>query len=256
MSQENETIAQIKPELGKGSFILKSTSQEPNNNSYIISVLDKFSLTHLDVNTNSLFYHYGDILRVNINMNDEDNDYDVDDVEAALVNPSGHFVLMDVKEIKPNQFEATHLLSSELSDNGEHWYVKVDVESQGYEGTVKRNGQAAFSYSIPSATLFEIKRQSAKPLTFSAKMKVATASRYSLQGVLFKKNSKTFNAIETAQTGIWLEPGVHSVEFTFDNSQQLAEDQLYLGYLRLIDYGQLKMVYHYDKPIQLSQLVE
>ncbi len=65
-----------------------------------------------------------------------------------------------------------------------------------------------------------------------------------------------FNALETAQTGTWLEPGIHSVEFTFDNSQQLADDSLYLGYLRLVDYGQLKMIYHYDKPIKLSQLME
>ena len=60
----------------------------------------------------------------------------------------------------------------------------------------------------------------------------------------------------TAQTSILLEPGTHKIELIFDNSQQLAEDSLSLGYLRLIDYGQLKMVYHYDLPIKLSILVE
>ncbi|RUR07333.1 DUF4785 domain-containing protein [Legionella sp. km772] len=255
-SPNNETIVQIKPELGKGSFILKSLGQDHNNSSYMINVLDKFSLTHLDVETKSLFYHYGDILRVHINLNDEDNDYDAEDIEAFLVDPAGKTIPMMVKEINPNQFEASHLLTSEQSDNGENWYVKVEVEAECGEGTIKRSGQTAFSYSIPSATLIELKKQASSPLTFSAKVNVATASRYSLQGVLFKKTAQSLNALETAQTGIWLEPGIHSIEFTFDNSAQLAEDQLYLGNLRLIDYGQLKMVYQYDKPIQLSQLVE
>ncbi|MBA3935685.1 DUF4785 family protein, partial [Shigella sonnei] len=30
----------------------------------------------------------------------------------------------------------------------------------------------------------------------------------------------------------------------------------YLGYLRLIDYGQLKTVYQYNQPVKLSQLVD
>lgn len=162
---------------------------------------------------------------------------------------------MNVKETAANHFVATQTLSSEQSDNGENWYVKVTAEKKAEEDSVKRSGQTAFSYSIPSASLVEIKKN-AGSLSFSAKANVATASRYSLQAVLFKKSKDKFYAQETAQTSTWLEPGSHSIEFTFDNSAQLAEDQLYIGYLRLIDYGQLKMVYHYDQPMQLSQLVE
>jgi hypothetical protein len=93
-------------------------------------------------------------------------------------------------------------------------------------------------------------------LTFNATVEVSTASRYSLQGVLFQNKDSSLEAIETAQASIWLEPGTHNIEFIFDNSQQLSEDSLYLGYLRLLDYGQLKMVYHYDRPIKLNTLLE
>ncbi|WP_280524238.1 DUF4785 domain-containing protein [Legionella quateirensis] len=41
------------------------------------------------------------------------------------------------------------------------------------------------------------------------------------------------------------------MQFTFDNSNQLADDSLYLGYLRLIDYGQLKL---FTNIINLSSL--
>ncbi|PYD07699.1 DUF4785 domain-containing protein, partial [Pseudomonas syringae pv. pisi] len=54
----------------------------------------------------------------------------------------------------------------------------------------------------------------------------------------------------------WLEPGKHVLQFTFDNHNQLSDDNLYLGYLRLIDYGQLKTVYQYNQPVKLSQLVD
>lgn len=254
-SPEKDTIAQLKPELGQGRFILKSQGQTQNNLSYMVSVLDKNSLTHLDVATDALFYHYGDKLKVNIDLNHEYTSYDSDDIDAFLVAPTGETVRMDVKETAANHFVATHTLRSEQSDNGENWYVKVAAEKKAEEDNIRRSGQAAFSYSIPSASLVEIKKN-AGSLSFSAKVKVATASRYSLQAVLFKKSNDKFYAQETTQTSTWLESGSHSIEFTFDNSAQLAEDQLYLGYLRLIDYGQLKMVYHYDKPMQLSQLVE
>ena len=68
-------------------------------------------------------------------------------------------------------------------------------------------------------------------------------------------NEKT-TPIETSQKAQWFKPGKHLIQFTFDNQHQLAEDKLYLGYLRLLDYGQLKPVYQYDQPIKLTQLAE
>lgn len=62
--------------------------------------------------------------------------------------------------------------------------------------------------------------------------------------------------IETSQSAQWLEPGIQTIKFSFDNSKQLEEDTLSVGYLHLTDYGQLKKVYQYNQPIQLSELMD
>jgi len=75
--------------------------------------------------------------------------------------------------------------------------------------------------------------------------------------VLYHKNSLgKIEPIETSQKAQWLDPGTKVIQFTFDNSNQLSDDSLYLSYLRLTDYGQLKTVYQYNQPIKLTQLVE
>ncbi|STY83189.1 Uncharacterised protein [Legionella quateirensis] len=79
--------------------------------------------------------------------------------------------------------------------------------------------------------MISVKKLSSKPLTFVATLDVATASRYALQSVLYRKNGKgEVTPIETSQRAQWLEPGKQVIQFTFDNSNQLADDSLYLGY--------------------------
>ena len=258
LTDNHQALLQLKPKLGFGTFTLRGKINDKNiNDSYMINVFDKFSLTYLEVSTDSLNYQYGNRVTGRISIQDEENEYSASQIEASLIGPLGQVTPMTITEKKPNQFEASALMDSEMNDHGENWYLEVTVDATFESGPVKRNGHTAFSYSIPSAAINSIKKTASQPLTLEAKVNVASASRYSLQSVLYTKNNKgTLKPLETSQTGQWLEPGINTVQFIFDNSSQLADDSLYLGSLRLIDYGQLKMVYQYSPLIQLTQLVE
>lgn len=257
-ASKHQTMLQIKPELGAGTFIIKSkTLDVKDTDTYLINVFDKFSLAHLQIESDSTHYQYGDKLTATINLNGLDGHYSIDDVEASLVDPRGHDTQLELTKIGHNKFEATAILNSEFNDEGENWYIEVNAETEVGEAIIKRSGHTAFSYAIPSASLLSIEKLSSKPLTFVATLDVATASRYALQSVLFREEGVgKIIPIETAQKAQWFNPGKHSIQFTFDNSSQLSDDSLYLGYLHLLDYGQLKPVYQYNKPIKLTQLVE
>lgn len=257
-STKHQVLLQIKPELGSGNFLLKSNNTKKEvSNTYLISVLDKFSTTRVTVETDSVHYQYGDHVKATISLNDDDIEFDVEDVHATIVSPGGQIFPLKLKEMSSNHFTGSTQLLSELNDLGENWYVEVDIQTDMGDTKLMRRGHTAFSYSIPSASLVDLKKVSSKPLTFTTTVDVATASRYALQSVLFYKNNEgEIKPVETSQIAQWLEPGKQIIQFTFDNSNQLAEDSLFLGYLRLTDYGQLKTVYQFNKPIKLSELVE
>lgn len=257
VAAKHQTMLQIKPELGAGKFVIKSTdSSSKDAKAYIINVYDKYSATYLQVETDSVHYQFGDKLTATITLSDYVN-HDIDEVSARLIGPSGQSVALEINKIQRNQFAASAVMTSELNDHGENWYIEADVLSESGNEIIKRAGHAAFSYSVPSASMINVKKISSKPLTFVATLDVATASRYALQSVLYRRNGKGEAVpIETSQRAQWLEPGKQVIQFTFDNSNQLADDSLYLGYLRLIDYGQLKTVYQYNQATKLTQLVE
>lgn len=258
ITSPHQHIIQLKPELGSGAFLLKSDDQTaPSNETYLISVLDKFSSTYLQVETDSLHYQYGDLLKATISLEDEDYDFSINDIDVNLFGPQGQIIALDIKRLRANTFQATTTLLSELNDRGENWYVEANIQTRSGVEIVRRSGHTAYSYSVPSASLIQVRKLSSRPLTFVATLDVATASRYALQSVLYRKNGGgSASPIETSQKAQWLEPGKHLIQFTFDNQSQFTEDNLYLGYLRLIDYGQLKTVYQYNQPLKLTQLVD
>lgn len=254
----SQTMLQIRPELGIGNFILKSEKMrfEDRANEYLINVFEKYSLIYLQIEPSALQYQYGDEFNATITLTDNLITYSTEDIKANLIGPKNQTIPLKIKELKRNQFLTNAFLYSEKNTHGENWYIEVEVQSDQEDGShVYRTGQAAFSYSIPSASLISIEKISSTPLTLAATVDVATASRYALQSVLYKKNNQGVNVpIETVQSGQWLTSGKQIIKFTFDNSTHLAEDQLSVGYLHLTDYGQLKTIYQYDLPIKLSQL--
>lgn len=257
LTTEHQTMLQIKPELGFGTFILKSKTNTANKtDSYLLHVFDKYSLIYLQVESDSLHYQYGDQFKATISLQDNDNSYSLDEVSASLISADEQIIPLKLTKIKHNKFEANTTLLSESNTHGDNWYIEAEVISEHEDGITRRTARTAFSYSIPSASLLNLKKVSSTPLTFTATVDVATASRYALQSVLFRQDSAGKPIpVETSQSSQWLEPGKQTIKFSFDNSKHLADDTLSVGYLHLTDYGQLKTVYQYDQPIKLSELV-
>lgn len=250
----HQSILQLKPELGFGVFSIK-TDETSDSGNFLISVFDKYSPAFLEITSDAMHYQYGDKVTATISLKNDVTNYDTQDVNAFLLGPQKQVIPMQLTEISPNVFKAEAVITSESNDRGENWYVEADVTGDVSGVFIRRNGHAGFSYSIPSASLLTVEKTSSKPLAFSVKTEVASASRYALQSVLFRKNDTgEITPLETTQTALWLEPGIQEIQFTFDNIEQLEEDSLYLGYLRLLDYGQLKTVYQFNDPIKITLL--
>jgi hypothetical protein len=258
LTTEHQTMMQIKPELGFGTFVIKSKNQNIHHaTDYLINVFDKFSLLYLKIEPQSLQYQYGEQFNAIISLKDNDYSYDVDELNATLISPNDELIPLKITKIKRNQFQANAKLSSLLNTHGDNWHIQAEVFSLQDDAVVQRTARTAFSYSVPSASLVNIKRVSFKPLTFTATVTVATASRYALQSVLFYNNKKGEKIpVQTSQSSQWLEQGKQTIQFSFDNSRHLEDDTLSVGYLHLTDYGQLKTVYQYNQPIKLSRLMD
>lgn len=255
MGLENQTMLQLKPELGFGNFILQSKNSTKDTNKYLLHVFDKFSLIALQIEPSALHYQYGEQFKAIVSLQDSDAEYSAEDLIVSLIAPDEALYPVKVTKIKRNKFQVSAPLLSELNTHGDNWYVEAELSSGQDQDFVRRIARAAFSYSIPSASLVSIKKVFSKPLTFETTIYAATASRYAIQAVLFHQNKYGQNVpIETAQSAQWLRPGKQTIQFRFDNSNHLAEDKLSVGYLHLTDYGQLKTIYQYDEPIKLSKM--
>lgn len=254
----HQTIWQLKPELQHGAFTIYSKDKKVKETAlFTIHVYDKFSTTVLEVETDKLHYQLGDTVTATISLKNNDTTYPIQGIDVSLVNPEGKFKALDLVEIDQNRVQAQFIMDSTSNDYGRVWYIEADVYSNYGPSTVKRNGHTAFSYSIPSASLLTVTKVSLTPLVVESKVEVATASRYSIQAALFLKSERGgFIPLEISHTSQWLEPGIHTMHFGFDNVHHLDEDRLYLGYLRLIDYGQLTPVYQYLQPIEFIKLTE
>ncbi|STY83188.1 Uncharacterised protein [Legionella quateirensis] len=100
LSTKHQTMLQIKPELGFGTFILKSEEHSSNDaDAYLINVYDKFSPTYLDVQTDSIHYQYGDKLTAKITLVDY-IDHDIYDINASLIGPGGQYVPLKLSKVK------------------------------------------------------------------------------------------------------------------------------------------------------------
>ncbi|KTD18901.1 hypothetical protein Ljor_0124 [Legionella jordanis] len=246
---------ELKPELGAGKFVLKaSKGQLQLDSAYQIHVYDRNASTYLTVETNKTRYHYGEQLSVLIRLIDEDLNYPIDDISAYLLSPYGEPISLNLEQIENNLYLAKFDLLSDKDSHGENWYVDVQTTTIVNNTEIIRHGHTAFSYVIPSSAIREIKAKNT--YEFSAKLEVATGSRYALEAVLFGRDANgAYQPFAAVQSASWFAAGVHNFDFSFDsNLKSDYKPPYFIGYLRLIDFGQLKPVYEYSEPIAITAL--
>ena len=254
-SQNTQKIFQLKSELGSGKIILLAKPISGHENErFNIYIFDKFAPTDLVIKTNKANYLYEDELITTITLSDNTSQYPLDTIEAALVSPNGEKTPLVLEKHEDNSYTAKTILLSETNHVGGNWYVETDVAATVNGYVIKRQANTAFSFALPSAVIKEIKSSASSPLTFIATVNVATASRYALQGVLFTDNLETKKIpLEIIQTSSWLTPGNHEILFSLaSKNPNTTSGKFYLGALELIDYGQLKPVFTYNRFIPID----
>ncbi|MDP1603922.1 MAG: DUF4785 family protein [Legionella sp.] len=253
----NEILAvQLKPELGAGEFSLRVKNAGNNlNDRFMIHVLDKASNTALSLETDKAFYQYGDELVATLRLHDNATDYSLDTITISASTAAGETIPLVTEKVSPGVYKAHFKLDSEKNPHGKNWYVEAAVTATINEQMIRRHAHTAFSYAIPSAAITEIKAHESQPFSFTVNVNVATGSRYALQAVLFatgKKGKK--EAIQSVQSAAWLAPGQSEMVISFPpDVANHYKAPYYLGSIQLIDYGQLKTVDTYNKPINISK---
>lgn len=252
------TVLQLRKDLGFGQFVIQTESavRGHENDPYVIQIFDKFSSVYLKVGTDKTLYHYGDKLTATISLGDDAIGYPIDVVSAKLIAPDGTTTAMEIETADKNIYIATSQLSFEKGYAGENWYIEAQAETNVGNDVVKRYAHSAFSYAISSAEIRELKSiKAVQPFNFTARIEVATGSRYVLQAVLSAtKDGKTV-PVELTQSASWLSPGEQHINFSF--SPEIAANYsppYYLNGVKLLDYGQMKPVFELNKPINLVQL--
>jgi hypothetical protein len=244
-SKRNHLIFQLKPDLGQGSFILKTVGTSiPDDAQILVHVLDKYSATYLSLTTNKSTYVYGDELVATIQLRDEITDYPIDDISATLTNPEGKFIALSVERVDKNTYQAKANLLSEMNPKGENWTVETSVTSSLNNETVTRQGHTAFSYAIPSAAVREITPDPIDASKYTADIEVATASRYALQAILYQIDGEgKKHPVQIAESADWLAIGKQSLTLAFNPPKAQDASHYVLGDIQLIDYGQIKSVF-------------
>ena len=256
-TSQNLALFQLKPELGAGRFLL--TAQQPDgkpDDRYVVQVLDQGSDTYLQVTTDKSHYQYGEELTITFRLHDSAYGYPIDEITATLVGPEGDTQPLTLKRERWDTYVAHTQIKNEKNPAGKNWYIEADVSTMLADSEVVRHVHSAISYSIPSAAITEINTQKNSSQHFTATINVATASRYSLQAVFLATNKHgKREAVETVHSAAWLNPGKSQISFSL--SPEIANSYkppYYLASITLVDYGQIKPVYEYNMPTDISKI--
>lgn len=241
----NDTLAllQLKSALGDGVFTLSTTqvSGQPDDKA-VVNVFDKKSSLSLSIATDKAQYHYGELLNATITLTDGSTNLPIDKIAIALNGPEGQIIAL-TPDISGGVAKASILLNDTKGSLGKNWYIDASVTTTVANVKQIREVHSAFSYFIPSAVIREI-NTGETPLHFSARLEVATASRYALQAVLFHQDADgKMQALAMAQSAVWADVGESELRFNFavPGSEQF-KGPFFIGAIELMDYGQLKPV--------------
>lgn len=256
---QSSIALQLKPDLGAGKFIVQSDSSivGHENDVYAIHVFDKLSSVYLTVATDKPRYHYGEDITATISLGDDAIGYPIDIVRANMVAPNGEVTSLSIEQTGKNIYQGKAHLSSEKAFSGQSWYIEAEVETNVGSDVVKRHVHTAFSYVIPSAEIHTLDMQATTTgFDFTANVEVATGSRYMLQATLLATDSEGNQIpVEITQAADWLTPGLHQMNFSF--TPELVKKYAppyYVADIKLLDYGQMKPVFEYNKIINLMRL--
>lgn len=257
LGNSKKFIVTLKPSSKTELFTLSlpKTENSDKNDTFLLTVFDKNSHYSLAVNTAESAYHYGESIKVNVELSDSEKNYPFALTEAYLVKPNGQKIPVTLSQGLNHQYEATIQIKDLDNAHGAPYYIETQVSSLINGMEIKRNAHCAFSYAIPSAALQEITitPTTSDNITANVTINAATSSRYSLNMVLYQKDTHNqWIPLLINQTAQWLNSGTHTITITLPKPN--VDAPLALGYFELNDYGQMETVSHYHDPISLDEI--
>lgn len=245
---------QLKSELGSGRFKLKSKNYCQDNELLKIDVFDKFSALYLSIETDKTDYYYGETIKAKLHI-ENSFPYGIDDIKVRLVSSQGQSYPLAVDQVSRRQYVARGKLHAEEHNPGGIWYVEAEITAVNDEELFIRSVRTAFNYVMPTARLIRLKAIDDNQYQFS--IETSNSGRYALNTVLYHEDAfGVLHPLRMYQTANWLPKGLSDLRITLDKDSLKSYDKekLYLGYSHLLDYEQLKTVYHFDEPIRLFTL--
>lgn len=219
-----------------------------------IQVIDRQSGVGMGIQTDKVFYQYGDTMKANIYINDlRQTHLPISEVNAYLRNDANETIALEVYKDKDHswvEYPFTELRNSQ----GTPWYLMVEALADVGDMKIKRNAHAAISYTIPSATALTAKRSQKSGNALDIKLKASVASRYQVQAVLYQKGSDgSMHPVEISEQTVFAKPGEQTVTLQFDNALKSTAGYE-VGNISIIDYGQMQAVFVYNGRIPMQRL--
>ncbi|MCC5791800.1 MAG: DUF4785 family protein [Legionellaceae bacterium] len=255
---QNSLLLELAPELAHGSFRLQLAGGETEPDArWQLSVYDRFSDLYLHVETDKAEYQYGDLLTATIYMHDASRRYPLELLEAFVEIPGGRRQALVLEAVKPSVYQGTFRLQEYRLMQGENWNLQVRAHQQREDSIVIRTANTLFSYTVPSAKVKSLHRDSRNLWDIDVAVETAMPSRYAVQAILYGYDAHgQLQAAQLAQSAQWLEKGEGRMTLHF-GEEAMAELKApyHIGAIKLSDLTQLKPVYYHSPLIPVDELL-
>ncbi len=264
---QGTSIFKFEKSLGAGTFSIKTTTKQANQQQFIVSVLEKNSPYQLKLETDKGHFYAGQIFSAKVNLASLNNNnanvplssnsltsagnqpLKLNQVKGKIVSPGGKVFEVKFTSVSQNDFRITIPINLPISANEGLWEVQVYTEGKHNNLTIKRDARLAFAYNPVTAIVYNTlppKVVAKKHIETSVVVDVEYAGRYEAKAVLYSKRNGRLLPLMEARTAMWLETGNNHIPLLFKNALQriksLKGNQLILKDLVLTDQTRMSIL--------------
>lgn len=211
---ENTIAFRLKPELGAGEFELALPHA---GGDVLVHVFEPKSSERISLAADRSIILHGDELTLSARF-DSQQDKRLGELVGTIAAPNGRLFDLRFEPQADGSWQAKARIDAAAGSGEGLWEVHATGLSR--DGSVQRDVRTAFDAVAPSAKLSgtaDVANSKAGGLRVSLPIEVASASRYSVSGLLYGSDEKgRMQPFAIAHAAAWAEPGVHTISLDFD----------------------------------------
>lgn len=215
----------VSPELGKGRFVLRSTTPSDGQGNYHVHVQESESSVVLRMRAARDIYLYGQELSVETRLQDVSagSGLQVQQISGYVLSPAGETIPVDFQRGKDGALVVRMPLKQRAVTLPGLWEIHADVRGRQEGGTfVRRNVKTAFGYAVPQARLagsVTVEMSGDEGIRATLSVDVGSAGRYQLRGTLYGSDAKGMMVpIMVSDSAAWLDPADKEMDLVFDKA--------------------------------------